>query len=87
MPSNVNESDKLSLEGRKKLTMSGVEAVDGFTDQALRLTVGGSKVIVQGENLKITAYNKATGALSADGIISEIKYAGKKAPFLKRIFK
>ncbi len=87
MPNNINESDKLSLEGRKKLTMSGVDAVDGFTDQALRLTVGGSKVVIQGENLKITSYNKATGALSADGTICEIKYVGKKAPFLKRVFK
>ena len=81
------EIDKLILEGRKRLSMTGVEAVDGFTDQVLNLTVTGNKVKITGENIKITAYNKATGNLSVDGIFNEIKYNHKKVPLVKRLFK
>lgn len=87
MPNNVQEPDKLALESRKKLAMTGVQAVDGFTEQVLRLTVGGNKVVISGESIKITAYNKTTGTLLADGRFSEIKYLGTKTPFYKRIFK
>ena len=83
----VKEADKLILEGRKTLQMTGVESVDGFTEQALRLTVNGCRVQILGENIKITAYNKGIGNLTADGNFFEIKYNYKKAPLIKRIFK
>ena len=82
-----NELDKLILDGRKRLQMTGVDAVDGFSEQSLKLSVGGSKVLVSGENIKITAFNKATGNLSADGSCSENKYNDKKKPLRNRIFK
>ena len=81
------ETDKLTLEGRKRLMMTGVTAVDGFTDQILKLTVGENKVQISGESIKITAYNKATGSLMADGLFTEIKYNVKKPPITKRLFK
>jgi hypothetical protein len=87
MPNNQVEIDRILIEGRKKLTMTGVDSVDGFTEQVLNLTVSGSKVKVSGENIKITAYNKATGSLNADGVFNEIKYSVKKAPLMKRLFK
>ena len=84
---NQTNSDRLELVGRKRLAMCGVEAVDGFSEQALYLTVSGVKVKITGEKIKITAFNKAAGTLSADGIFNEIKYNAKKTPLLKRIFK
>ncbi len=86
MQNQVN-TDKLELMGRKKLAMSGVEAVDGFSEQVLNLTVSGVKVRISGEKIKITAYNKASGTLMADGTFNEIKYNAKKTPFFKRVFK
>lgn len=84
----LNEDlQKLTLEGQKRLNMSGVDSVDGFSEQLLKLTVGGSKVIVSGNGIKITAYSKGTGNLTADGKITSIKYDYKKSPFLKRVFK
>ena len=79
--------DKLELECRKKLAMSGVETVDGFTEQSLNLTVAGEKVRISGDNIKITSYNKGTGNLTADGTFYEIKYTRKKEPLAKRLFK
>ncbi len=83
----VKDNDKLILDARKNLQMTSVEAVDGFSEQALKLTVGGLKVQISGENIKITTYDKNSGLLSADGNFYEIKYNCKKKPLLKRIFK
>lgn len=87
MQQNLSELDKLCLEGRKKLIMNGVETVDSFSDQSLKLTVSSNKVIIIGDNIKITSYDKEKGVLTADGNFSEIKYVGKKSSVIKRIFK
>ena len=81
------ESDRLVLDARKNLSMTGVQSVDGFGEQFLSLTVYGNKVKIVGENIKISSYNKSTGSFSADGIFNEIKYNHKKVPFVKRLFK
>lgn len=83
-----NQIDEvLTLESRKKLSMTGVDSVDGFNDQFINLTVLGSKVKVSGEKLKVTSFNEGTGLLAVDGIVNEVKFCCKKVPFLKKIFK
>ena len=81
------ESSKLVLEDRKILTMTGVQAVEGFSETFIKLTVSGVKVTILGQKLRITAYNKLAGNLSVDGLVNEIKYNCKKQPFIKRVFK
>lgn len=81
------EQNTLCLENRKSLSLTGVESVDSFSEQCLKLTVSGSRVVVTGENIKIIAFNKESGNLTAEGVINEIKYLGKQVAFLKRIFK
>jgi sporulation protein YabP len=80
-------SEKLLLENKKRLSMTGVSNVDGFSEQSLKITVKSEKVIINGENIKITSYNKDTGALIAEGDFHEIKYSFKKQPILKKLFK
>ncbi len=87
MPQTPIEVEKLVLDARKRLTMTGVSSVDGFSEQVVNLTVSGTKVRVSGENIKITAFNKGTGNLTCDGVIKEIKYDHKKTPLIKRLFK
>ena len=84
---NQPNTDKLEIVGRKRLAMNGVEAVDGFSEQSLILTVSGVKVKISGEKIKITSFNKAAGTLTADGIFNDIKYNAKRIPILKRIFR
>ena len=81
------ELERLILEGRKRLSMSGVESVDGFSSQQIKLSVGGNKVIILGSEMKITAFNKGNGNLSAEGSFQSIRYDVKKGPIIKRIFK
>ncbi len=84
---NQIEQDLLTLNDRKLLTMTGVTSVDGFSELYLKLTLSNDKVLITGENIKISSYNKANGNLVADGTFNEIKYSFKKPPFIKRIFK
>ncbi len=87
MQQNNVVEQKLILEANKNLSMTGVETVDGFTEQSLKLTVAGSKMFIVGENIKITAFNKTSGNLTAEGEFFEIKYNRKKVPVIKRLFK
>ena len=78
---------KLELDGRKRLTLTGVQSVDGFSQQVLNLTVLDGKLKISGENIKITGYNKQTGVLTADGNFTEIKYLEKNKNLFKKLFK
>jgi len=80
-------NSSLNLENRKRLTLTGVSFVDEFSERFIKLTVGLDKLLITGEGLKITAFNKANGNFTCDGRINEIKFTGKKQPIFKRIFK
>ena len=84
---NTTAQEKLVLDARKSLSLNGVETVDGFNEQMLKLTINGSKMQILGENIKINSFNKASGNLCAQGDFFEIKYFHKKQPIMKRIFK
>ena len=84
---NQTQTDKLELDGRKRLAMTAVDAVDGFTEQTLNLTVAGVKVRISGDKIKITSYNKTSGTLTADGESAEIRYLKNREPVTKRLFK
>ena len=80
-------NDKLELEGRKRLCMTSVNSVDGYSSQMLNLTVSNCKVRIVGNNINITSFNKSSGSLSAEGDFYEIKYGGKKQPLIKKLLK
>lgn len=84
---NTISQEKLVLDSRKNISLSAVETVDGFNEQMLKLTVNGTKLQIVGDNIKITAFNKANGNLCAQGDFYEIKYSHQKQPLVKRIFK
>lgn len=84
---NLNSQEKLILDARKSVSLTGVETVDGFNEQMLKLTINGSKMQILGENIKINSFNKTSGNLCAQGDFFEIKYFHKKQPIMKRIFK
>lgn len=87
MQNNENNVHSLTLDLRKKLTITGVESVDGFSEQTLKLSVNGDKLVVLGNDIKITSFNKANGNLSAEGDFFELKYQKKKDGILKKVFK
>lgn len=84
---NTISQEKLVLDARKNISLTAVETVDGFNEQMLKLTINGTKLQIVGDNIKITAFNKANGNLCAQGNFYEIKYSHQKQPLVKRIFK
>ena len=46
----------LTLENQSKLTLTGVERVDAFSEHSISLTVNGQKVRIDGSKLKVLAF-------------------------------
>ncbi|MBP5242293.1 MAG: YabP/YqfC family sporulation protein [Clostridia bacterium] len=77
----LRESPKahtLLIEQQKKISMTGVESVTSFSSKQIDLTVNDNakkvKVTVSGDNLKITAFSKSSGAFTAIGDIFGVRY-------------
>ena len=76
----------VTLENRNKLTMTGVERVDAFSDRSILLTAAGGKVRIEGSGLKVLAFSEGSGNFAASGIVESIRFlaAGGKAGKLFR---
>ena len=68
------EAHRLALEGREKLTVSGVEDVERFDDQCIVLRTGAGTLVVTGEGLHIGKLSLDGGELHVDGRIDSINY-------------
>ncbi len=77
----------LTVEQQKKISLTGVESVDAFSDTEVRLTVAGKKMRITGSGLKVQAFSKGSGAFSAIGEVSVIRYGGAKGKFFQRLFR
>lgn len=64
----------IMLEGRKKLTATGVSNVDSFDDQTIVAYTGMGELTIRGEGLQINRLNVETGELTVDGEISAMIY-------------
>ncbi len=84
---NETAQSVLTIEQQKKITMTGVESVDAFSDTSISLTVNGKKVSVTGIGLKVLAFSKGSGDFSASGGVSAVKFAGAKGKALQKLFK
>ena len=76
----------LTIEQRKKITMTAVESVDAFSEERILLTVAGQRVTIDGTHLKIQAFSQGSGSFSATGEVRAVKYGsakGKLAGLLK----
>lgn len=82
-----NES-RLTLINRTNLAITGVEKVIGANENCVQLIVSGSTLCIEGNNLHVSKLDVEQGVIVLDGTINGMKYGtGKKAPFLKRMFK
>ena len=65
---------KLTLEGRSKLTMTGVTEVVSFDENAVFLHTTLGDLLVQGEELKLKTLSVEGGQVSVAGKISAMAY-------------
>ncbi len=86
MEQNNNGFEKLLLEEEKRLSLTTVSSVDEFSEEQLKLTVKGKRVLIKGQNIKICQFDKGNGNLCAEGNIFQIIFLGEKKPFIKKLF-
>ena len=72
-----NEGHILSIENRKRLTATQIEAVEAFSPTQLILAYAGGRIIITGNDMKITSFSKTNGGLTATGRCTSAKYAQK----------
>lgn len=77
----------LTVESKRRITVSEVKEVLAFSDKEIRLKLkDGTTLIMQGANLKITAFDDNSGLFSASGTFNGAKYKEAMSTFIKKVF-
>ncbi len=77
----------LRLEGREKLSVTGVQDVSGFDENTVLLETGLGELCIRGEGLHIERIDLNTGALELQGKIRELSYdEPARGGLLSRLF-
>ena len=77
------------MEDRKKLSITGVEDIDNFDENAITVYTSLGELTVTGLDLHINRLSIETGELLVEGEISALKYTegrANKESFLSRLF-
>lgn len=77
----------LTLENRRKLTVSGVTDVDNFDENEILLYTELGELEIKGRNLHINSMNVESGEMSVEGDIWAMVYGEKDRKKKLGIFK
>ena len=80
---------RLELDGRERLTVSGVEDVERFDETGIVMATSAGLLVVTGEDLHIGKLSLDGGELHVDGRIDSISYeeqVGGRAGWFGRLF-
>ena len=78
------------LEGRERLSVSGVEDVEGFDESAIVMNTCEGTLVVRGEGLHIEKLSLDGGDLKVEGSVDSLTYedaGGERGGFLARLFR
>ena len=84
---NTEKRHSITIEGRNKGLLSGVNKVVSASPEEIYLLTGRGGLLIKGKELKISSFSEESGALSFDGTVDKIEYDKIKQSFFKRIFK
>lgn len=77
------------LEGRERLSVSGVEDVESFDESAIVLHTDQGTLVVRGQDLHIEKLNLDGGELRVEGTVDSLTYedgGGERSGFFARLF-
>jgi len=80
---------QLTLEGRERLTVSGVEDVERFDENTIIMNTAAGTLLVSGERLHIGKLSLDGGELHVDGQIDSLQYEEQgsgRGGLLSRLF-
>lgn len=78
------------LEGRASLSVSGVEEVESFDENAIVMRTSLGTLVVRGEELHIEKLSLDGGDLRVEGMVDALTYeddGGSRGGFLARLFR
>ena len=82
---------QLSMDGRERLTVSGVEDVERFDENTIVLSTTKGVMVVTGENLHIEKLSLDGGDLKVEGDVDAVTYeddgGGGRGGFLSRLLR
>lgn len=67
-------SGKLTMEGRRKLTLTGAKEVIRFDEELVELNTALGSVIIEGTELKLKCLSLDTGTVVVEGQIRSFAY-------------
>lgn len=87
--SNQNQPHELRLQDRVKLSVSGVQEVESFDENAVMLHTARGILIIRGEGLHLQTLSIDGGLVTVDGSIDALTYEEpqKTGGFFRRIFR
>ena len=80
---------RLELDGRERLTVSGVEDVERFDETGIVMSTSVGTLVITGEDLHIGKLSLDGGELHVDGRIDSLTYEDQgqsRGGFLGRLF-
>lgn len=69
----------LTLEGREKAVITGVEAVDSFNEQMVVLATTAGELTLLGAQLHVSHLNLEDGQLLVEGRIAALEYDDRRS--------
>ncbi len=77
------------IEGRARMSVSGVEDVENFDDTTVVLYTSRGMLVIHGSGLHIERLSLETGELAVEGTIDGIQYSDEiqSGSFWSRLFK
>jgi len=80
---------RLVLESREKLTVSGVEEVESFDENAIVMDTALGALIVRGEGLHIEKLSLDGGDLAVEGTVESLTYeeSRERGGFFSRLWR
>lgn len=80
---------RLEMDGRERLTVTGVEDVDRFDETGIVMSTTVGTLVITGENLHIGKLSLDGGELHVDGRIDTVSYeddGAARGGFFSRLF-
>lgn len=88
-PQRTVRKHQLQIEGREKLTATGIKKVDFFSDELITAQTDLGQLNIKGEGLHIENLNSDSGDMLVTGKVGALSYteSGPALSFFGRIFK
>lgn len=77
----------INIEQRKKITATGIDSVDSFSDKQIVLSYPNGRIVVSGSGMKIVNFSKSGGTFGAIGDITGARYISKGVGLKQKLFK